>query len=149
LSRTGTRVAGDVSADEHRVVAGADADFLVEQPVVRVLPDPRALGALPGARVPEQRRVVAPAALVVLESRSTWTGPARVADFILDERKRAVAAIDILGGVGRARDAGFCLAVSVPIMSPLAHRCAVVTDAGFVLSVDVLSSWARGTGVGR
>jgi len=86
---------------------------------------------------------------VVLESRSSRAPPAGVADFILDERKRAVAAINILGGVGRARDAGFCLAVSVPIMSPLAHRCAVVTDAGFVVGVNVLSSWARGTGVGR
>jgi hypothetical protein len=52
LRGTGARVAGDVSAVEHRVVAGADADLHVERPVVGVLPDARALGALPRARVP-------------------------------------------------------------------------------------------------
>jgi hypothetical protein len=33
-------------------------------------------------------------------------------------------------------------------MSPLARRRAVITDAGLVVGVNVLSSWARGTGVG-
>jgi len=116
---------------------------------VGVLPDTGALRALPRARVPEQGLIFALAKFVLLKSRSGWASPAGVADFILDERKRAVAAIDVLGGVGRTLDAGFCLGVSVPIVSPLASRCAVTTDAGLVLCVNVLSSWAQGTGVGR
>jgi hypothetical protein len=74
---------------------------------VGVLPDTGALGALPSARVPEQGLVVALATFVLLKSRSDWAFPAGVADFILDERKRAVAAINVLGGVGRTLDAGF------------------------------------------